>query len=153
MAKKLTREALALVAKTFCLDQSKAFHSELFGVTDGKAVGTHVEHLFQASKSASLNETDAVGPDRLLALVQLSLLSVVTALVGYLIALPFWDWSRMFYLVIGTGLCAGGVATLNQWMESETDALMQRTADRPIPSGAVLPGSAFVLGWLLCIAV
>jgi hypothetical protein len=48
MAKKLTREALALVAKTFCLDQSKAWHSELFGVTDGKAVGTHVEHLFQA---------------------------------------------------------------------------------------------------------
>jgi hypothetical protein len=48
MPKKLTREALALVAKTFCLDQSKASHSELFGVTDGKAVGTHVEHLFQA---------------------------------------------------------------------------------------------------------
>ena len=48
MAKKLTREALALVAKTFCLDQSIASHSELFGVTDGKAVGTHVEHLFQA---------------------------------------------------------------------------------------------------------
>src|SRR6266508_5583091 len=48
MAKKLTREALILVAKTFCLDQSKAAHPELFGVTDGKAVGTHVEHLFQA---------------------------------------------------------------------------------------------------------
>ena len=36
------------VAKTFCLDQSKAAHPELFGVTDGKAVGTYVEHLFQA---------------------------------------------------------------------------------------------------------
>ena len=48
MAKKLTREALVLVAKTFCLDQSKAAHTELFGVTDGKAVGTYVEHLLQA---------------------------------------------------------------------------------------------------------
>src|ERR1041385_3515479 len=48
MPKKLTREALTLVAKTFCLDQSKAAHPELFGVTDGKAVGTYVEHLFQA---------------------------------------------------------------------------------------------------------
>src|SRR6266705_5141330 len=48
MPKKLTREALLLVAKRFCLDQSKAAHPELFGVTDGKAVGTHVEHLFQA---------------------------------------------------------------------------------------------------------
>ena len=36
------------VAKTFCLDQSKAAHTELFGITDGKAVGTYVEHLFQA---------------------------------------------------------------------------------------------------------
>jgi len=47
-AKKLTRDALVLVAKAFCLDQSKASHPELFGVTDGKAVGTYVEHLFQA---------------------------------------------------------------------------------------------------------
>ena len=39
---------MLLVAKTFCLDQSKATHPELFGVTDGKAVGTYVEHLFQA---------------------------------------------------------------------------------------------------------
>lgn len=48
MPKKLTRETLVLVAKTFCLDQSKTAHTELFGVTDGKAVGTYVEHLFQA---------------------------------------------------------------------------------------------------------
>ena len=48
MPKKLTRETLVSVAKTFCLDQSKIAHTELFGVTDGKAVGTYVEHLFQA---------------------------------------------------------------------------------------------------------
>jgi hypothetical protein len=48
MPKKLDRESLVLVAKTFCLVQSKAAHPELFGVTDGKAVGTYVEHLFQA---------------------------------------------------------------------------------------------------------
>ncbi len=48
MAKKLTKEALRALAKSFCQDQSKARHPELFGVTDGKAVGTYVEHLFQA---------------------------------------------------------------------------------------------------------
>jgi hypothetical protein len=48
MAKKLTREGLVFLAKTFCRDQSKAMHPELYGVTDGKAVGTYVEHLFQA---------------------------------------------------------------------------------------------------------
>src|SRR5713101_7467454 len=49
MAKKLTRQALVELAKAFCRNQSNAAHAELFGVTDGKAVGTFVEHLFQAS--------------------------------------------------------------------------------------------------------
>ena len=83
---------------------------------------------------------------------RLSLMSVVTALIGYLAALPFWDWARTGFVVLGTALCAGGVAALNQWMESELDAKMKRTADRPIPTGAVQPGSAFVIGWVLCAA-
>lgn len=83
---------------------------------------------------------------------RLSFMSVITAMVGYLAALPYWDWARTIYLMIGTALCAGGVASLNQWMESELDAKMKRTADRPIPSGMVQPGSAFIVGWLMCIA-
>ena len=83
---------------------------------------------------------------------RLSFMSVITAMVGYLAALPYWDWSRTFYLMLGTGLCAGGVAAINQWMESELDAKMKRTADRPIPTGAIQPGSAFIVGWLMCIA-
>lgn len=82
---------------------------------------------------------------------RLSLLSVSTAMVGYLAAVPYWEWSRTALLVLGTGMCAGGVAALNQWMESDLDALMKRTQDRPIPRGLVPPGSAFVLGWALCI--
>lgn len=48
MPEELTRRELVSLAKTFCKFQSKAPHPELFGVTDGKAVGTYVEHLFQA---------------------------------------------------------------------------------------------------------
>jgi hypothetical protein len=48
MAQKLTREALIRLAKNFCSFQSKAPHPELFGMDNGKTVGTHVEHLFQA---------------------------------------------------------------------------------------------------------
>ena len=83
---------------------------------------------------------------------RLSLLSVITALVGYLSALPYWDWWRTLCLVTGTAFCAGGVAALNQYMERDTDALMRRTADRPLPTGAIAPGSAFVIGWLMNIA-
>jgi heme o synthase len=83
---------------------------------------------------------------------RLSMLSVTTAMVGYLAAVSYWEWARTLWLMIGTALCAGGVAALNQWMESDRDALMQRTVDRPIPQGIIAPGSAFVVGWALCIA-
>lgn len=83
---------------------------------------------------------------------RLSLLSVITALVGYLVALPYFEWARTLWFLAGTALCAGGVAALNQWMESELDARMKRTAGRPIPSGAVQPGSAFIVGWIMCMA-
>jgi len=85
---------------------------------------------------------------------RLSLMSVITAMIGYLAAVPYSyvDWQRTLLVVIGTALCAGGVAALNMWMESDTDAKMKRTASRPLVTGVIQPGSAFVLGWLLCIA-
>ena len=83
---------------------------------------------------------------------RLSLLSVLTTLVGYFAARPPSNPTKLALLFIGTSLAAGGVAALNQWMEHDTDAQMKRTADRPIPSGKVATGSAFVLGWLMCIA-
>ncbi|MFM7750703.1 MAG: heme o synthase [Opitutaceae bacterium] len=83
---------------------------------------------------------------------RLSLLSVLTTLVGYFAARPAWDGMKFTLLLAGTSLAAGGVAALNQWMEHETDARMARTAGRPIPAGKVPTGSAFVLGWLMCAA-
>jgi protoheme IX farnesyltransferase len=83
---------------------------------------------------------------------RLSLLSVITALVGYMAAKPPSNPVKLILLVIGTSLAAGGVAALNQWMETDTDALMKRTASRPLPTGKIPTGSAFVLGWLMCIA-
>lgn len=82
---------------------------------------------------------------------RLSLLSVMTALVGYAAARPVFNGWKLGAVIIGTSLAAGGVASLNQWMEYDTDARMKRTADRPIPSGKVPDGSAFVLGMLMCI--
>lgn len=44
---KLTIENLITEAKEFCKIESKVNHTELLGVTDGKKVGTYVEHKFQ----------------------------------------------------------------------------------------------------------
>ena len=82
---------------------------------------------------------------------RLSFLSVATALAGYVAARPVYNARLFVCFAVGTAMAAGGAAALNQWMESETDARMRRTADRPIPAGRVPGGSAFVLGWMLCI--
>lgn len=47
MKKHITLDDLKLEARVFCDEQSKLNHVELIGVTDGKAVGTYVEHRFQ----------------------------------------------------------------------------------------------------------
>lgn len=47
MKEKLTIESLIAEAERFCSLNSGVYKSELFGVTDGKAIGTFVEHLFQ----------------------------------------------------------------------------------------------------------
>jgi protoheme IX farnesyltransferase len=52
--------------------------------------------------------------------------------------------------VVGTLLVAGGTGTLNQWMERRFDALMRRTASRPVASGRIAPISALAFGVLLC---
>jgi hypothetical protein len=45
---KLTIKRLIEEAQIFCVEQSKFQHKELYGVTDGKAVGTLIEHKFQS---------------------------------------------------------------------------------------------------------
>lgn len=47
MKKELTIDALLVEARQFCINNTGVYKTELFGVTDGKAVGTFVEHLFQ----------------------------------------------------------------------------------------------------------
>jgi protoheme IX farnesyltransferase len=81
---------------------------------------------------------------------RLSLLSVLTALVGYFSARPAHNPARVVFLALGASLAAGGVAALNQWIECDTDARMNRTAQRPIPAGKIATGSAYVLGWGMC---
>jgi hypothetical protein len=45
--RKLTIKNLITLAKVFCEQESQTSNSELFGVTDGKAVGTYIEHKFK----------------------------------------------------------------------------------------------------------
>lgn len=53
MKKRLTLKALQEVAKLFCQTESGVFYPELYGINDGKAIGTFVEHRFQGILSQS----------------------------------------------------------------------------------------------------
>ena len=48
MKQRLTIERLKEAAKEFCEQESTYLDKDLYGVTDGKAIGTHIERQFQA---------------------------------------------------------------------------------------------------------
>ncbi len=67
---------------------------------------------------------------------RLSALVVFSAAMGYLIATgsnP--SWPSLLLLSIGGFLVTGSSNAFNQIIEKDTDKLMDRTADRPLPSG------------------
>ena len=82
---------------------------------------------------------------------RLSLLSLITALVGYLAALPSRDLTSLLNFLCGTALCAAGAATLNQWLEREPDSIMERTRERPIPAQLITPQAALIFGLALSV--
>src|SRR6202035_495375 len=73
-----------------------------------------------------------------------SFLVVMTTVAGYALGTrgPL-DWLRMAHTVFGTTLIAAGTSALNHYFERDTDALMRRTASRPLPSGQLSPREAF----------
>ncbi len=48
MKKKLEISHLIELAKDFCIKEAQYKNTELYGVTDGKAVGTFIEQKFKA---------------------------------------------------------------------------------------------------------
>src|SRR6202035_3886456 len=73
-----------------------------------------------------------------------SFLVVMTTVAGYALgARGPLDWLRMAHTVFGTTLIAAGTSALHHYFQRDTDALMRRTASRPLPSGQLSPREAF----------
>lgn len=56
------------------------------------------------------------------------------------------DWVAFLHTLAGTALLAAGASALNQYLERETDARMERTRHRPIPAGEMSPAAALGIG-------
>ena len=106
-----------------------------------------------AAASTDLQKTGLLDDVMELVKARLSLLVLLTTLVGFLIA---WrgpiPWILLTATLLGTALCAGGAAALNQWMERDIDARMKRTRERPLPAGRMSPRDALLFGLLFSLA-
>jgi heme o synthase len=80
---------------------------------------------------------------------RLALMSTLTAAIGYVAAPQSVEWLALSLLSLSIFLSAAGVLALNQWWEHDTDALMHRTRDRPLPSGRLSRVQALFAGLVL----
>jgi heme o synthase len=76
-------------------------------------------------------------------------LVVFTALVGLMVAPgpvhPVIGFTALLCIAVG----AGAAGALNMWYDADIDAIMSRTAGRPIPRGRIQPGEALAFGLTL----
>jgi protoheme IX farnesyltransferase len=76
-------------------------------------------------------------------------LVVFTALVGLMIAPVHVHPILAFTSILCIAVGAGASGALNMWYEADIDALMSRTANRPIPRGRITPPEAAAFGMTL----
>ena len=67
--------------------------------------------------------------------VGLSLSVVFSSVAGYLLAVETVDYFTLFLLAIGGFFMVGASNAFNQIIEKDTDAIMKRTQNRPLPTG------------------
>src|SRR5215469_2996960 len=76
-------------------------------------------------------------------------LAVLTAIVGLAIAPGHLDPLPAAIAILGIAIGAGAAGVLNMWYDADIDAVMARTARRPIPRGRISRLEALALGLIL----
>jgi heme o synthase len=76
-------------------------------------------------------------------------LAVFTALVAFMVAPGELDPLHATLAMLAIAAGAGAAGMLNMWRDADIDALMSRTAGRPIPRGRIAPVEALGLGLML----
>src|ERR1700686_4020811 len=98
-------------------------------------------------------EPSLAGVGDYLALMKPRVMSLVvfTALVGLVVAPGHLHPVVGFVALLCIAIGAGAAGALNMWYDADIDAVMTRTADRPIPAGRVTRGEALGFGMTLAV--
>src|SRR5215468_5193745 len=114
-------------------------------MTDFTGVDDNPKSIGFAVSEAAVGDYVALMKPRVMSLV------VFTAVVGMMVTPghlhPVLGFAALLCIAIG----AGAAGALNMWYDADVDAVMPRTARRPIPSGRVLPREALAFGLTLAI--
>jgi heme o synthase len=78
------------------------------------------------------------------------LMVLITAFVGFYVgSAEVPNYLELLQMLFGTALAAGGTLALNQYLERDTDSVMERTRHRPLPDGRLQPREAAWFGLLV----
>src|SRR5262245_5633741 len=81
---------------------------------------------------------------------RITMLVVISAIAGFALGTgSSIHWIQLLHTAFGIALLSSGIATLNQYLERDLDALMHRTMLRPLPSGRLSPAGACLFGCAL----
>ena len=80
------------------------------------------------------------------------MLVVYTGAIGLVVAPGHMNPVLGFAAILAIAVGGGAAGALNMWFDRDIDALMKRTAARPIPAGRIAPDDALGFGCVLAVA-
>ena len=101
--------------------------------------------VLPGARAASVGDYFALLKPRVMSLV------IFTAFAGMLVAPGHIDPLSAFTALLCIAVGAGAAGALNMAYDSDIDAVMARTATRPIPMGRIARSDALAFGWTLAI--
>jgi len=84
-----------------------------------------------------------------------TILLVYTGVFSYFITAASFaveiNWFNLLHLAISLYLAVSGTTVLNMYIDRDIDAIMERTKDRPLPSGKVTASTVLIVGTVLTV--
>jgi len=105
-------------------------------------------------QSSSFKIASKLQDYKLLIKFNLSFMVVFSAVISYLLApkVIAYDWTAILLFFTGGMLITGSANAINQAMEKDTDAVMKRTANRPVAAGRMSVQEAFIFAGIAGVA-
>lgn len=80
---------------------------------------------------------------------RLSFTVAFSSAIGFILGHPGGSWIQIVLIMLGGLMVTGAANIINQILEKDLDKLMKRTANRPLPTGALNVREASIFGLLL----